>query len=317
MPLSQSNISLKNFIYVDTEKVYSIASQLLGGVTETSRQEEGMALEESDSSKGKLLEGLSHTDTVMNSKNSTRVSTPHDYYISEFLKVLNENNKIYTIDESYCQGHAVGKLVKITAQVWFDDFNKIYEFAKNAGDLFGALGLMQFKERFSNIEEYLENTPKNSRNSDEYQIAKKIYNQRNNPKQLAKIFDPNLDEDNFKPMIPILDFAYSDFFRLRQSVGGLKILSFIDREFLRDNEHTLIRKLSRKSRIDLTVVGIITQDLLCENDARVNDEENSDDGDMMAKFEEMQSAMKEMEETFVNKKDNEIIVDPLIVYMDI
>lgn len=89
---------IKNFIYLDEYKMYSLSSQIFEGITEylvsTNYKEE----ENNDKQKGGFASGRILADIIKDGSKTEERKYLHDYSYTLFEKYLIENNKVADIN---------------------------------------------------------------------------------------------------------------------------------------------------------------------------------------------------------------------------
>ena len=76
---------IKSFIYLDNDKMYSISSQLFGGLTEYILQDHRTSATEDDKQKGQPLSGSIFNEIFKLEKGFSEKRFFHDYAYSLFL----------------------------------------------------------------------------------------------------------------------------------------------------------------------------------------------------------------------------------------
>ncbi len=132
---------------------------------------------------------------------------------------------------------------------------------------------------------------------------------------IAKESGLQLDQEFIEDLSLVLNYGFQDQLEVQMKVANTIISANLNREFLRENEDLVIRKYSRKTEVNFTLFGIITQHINheIENDEVLdNDEEN-----MKVALMNMVSSLSDLESTFTGRLDNEIIIDPIALYTEL
>ena len=138
---------IKNFIYLDEYKMYSLSSQIFEGVTEylvnSSYTEEG----EEDSQKGILGSGRLLADIMKKGNISEEKKFLHDYSYTVFEKHLIENDKVLNINEIDKENLFdlldTKSFVKITGKIIFNDTGHMSKMIKEFNTMGTAMVRMQ------------------------------------------------------------------------------------------------------------------------------------------------------------------------------
>lgn len=88
----------------------------------------------------------------------------------------------------------------------------------------------------------------------------------------------------------------------------------LNRKFLRENEDLIIRKYSRKTEIDFTLFGIVTQHKRKKTESKEPPKEFSNLKEAMMN---LVSSLCHVESTFSGRLDNEVIIDPIALYTEL
>ena len=133
---------IKNIIYLDEDKMYSLSSQLFEGVTEYVLNEKNLEKSESEQQKGSMNSGRIVGDILKNSERNTEKKFLNDYSYTLFEKKLIEENKVLTV--SY-ESSSLEKLIKeksfikVTAKATFNDIDSIISTLNNFNRMGKAL----------------------------------------------------------------------------------------------------------------------------------------------------------------------------------
>ena len=109
---------------------------------------------------------------------------------------------------------------------------------------------------------------------------------------------------------------FQDQFEVQMPIKPYTFSANIKREYLRENEHLLIRKYSRFAEKEFVLVGTIAQ----SSSKSVNLEERDEDYESQHLKEGLMylvARLSEVESTFTGKLENEFIVDPIALYREI
>lgn len=291
-------MKLKNFIYLDKDKMYSISSQMFEGITQELLKEEAQENAETETQDGPRFSGKVLADVVKNTTKSTEKKFLHDYSFTLFEKELNEKDIILDISELSLSeiDHQIKKysFIKITKEVTFNDHSKLQDFFSKFNQIGTAISRMQLVGEKEQLE--------------------KLGHQRKN--QYIKDKESSLHQDPkfLESFLLLSKQGFHDHFEVVQKLEGILITSYWNRDYLRENENLVIRKYSRKTNVKISIVGTVSQ-YLEVNKAQPEDNFNSEEisSHMRNMFEHLTS----VEHSISGKCDNEIVLDPIAAYIEL
>lgn len=296
---------LKNIVYIDYEKVYSLSSQLFEGIVQSAIEQQESTLSNADAIEIKAEKKSSSTSDT--SKLSTVVN-PHDYHYLKFEKELFRLELINSISSNYFSVDNIkpGSFIKIKANIEINDFNKLKDTAQDFTNLGYAIHYVNKYGEIEQIEKLLSEknlTPNNKKElqSIKNDIIKKI--EEDSSKDKKKFFD-NLTS--------VLSYAYGDELEIYQTIDNYKFTSFLVRSFLKLSPDMLVKLYSRKTTSPFTIVGIITQSY---QDSRVEVERETID--IRSAAWNMNDALADLESTFCKPREKEYFIEPIALYTEI
>lgn len=83
---NKNRCTIKSFIYLDEDKMYSISSQLFEGMTQYILQEETDGLNDVNSQKGNFLSGRFMADMMFQSRSKSEMRNLHDLHLISLKK---------------------------------------------------------------------------------------------------------------------------------------------------------------------------------------------------------------------------------------
>lgn len=274
---------IKNFIYLDEYKMYSLSSQIFEGVTEylvnSSYDEEA----EENSQKGPISSGRILGDIMKRGNVSEEKKFLHDYSYSIFETHLIKDSKVIDINctdtEMLLTEVQQYPFVKIKGKVIFNDMGHLAKVLKDSNKL--GVTLDRIKSR------------------SEAKANKKSV--------------PRIDEKHLKDLLYILDFGFGNQLEIQMKYGEYLFSSNIKREYLREEEGLLIKKYARKTEKEFTIFGIVTQ-----LEGNVDADDNFDTKNSVKQiFMNMVSKTANVEQAFTGKLANEIMIDPIAIYTEL
>ena len=112
-----------------------------------------------------------------------------------------------------------------------------------------------------------------------------------------------------------MDFSFGDTLELSMEFGDFRVSADLNRENLRESERSIVKKYSRFTEVEFVLLGVVTQigDLVSSPEAEEITEEHS----MREAININTAALAALENSFKRRSDNEIIIDPIAVYVEL
>ena len=282
---------IKNFIYLDEYKMYSLSSQIFEGITEylvnTSHSEEG----EENTQKGELGSGRILADIIKKTNTTQEKKYLHDYSYTIFEQHLLKNERVVDINnidtENFLDSIASKSFIKITGKVIFNDIGHMSKVMKDFNRLGESLLFLQIENDKS--------------------ITTK------NVKKLAKEQGLNVDKKFLDSLSYLLDFGFGNQLEVQLEYNDYLFSTNLKREYLRENENLLIKKYARKTEKEFTILGIITQYQNIETEENTQNTQEH----LKVALMEVVSKFTNLELTFTGKLKNEIMIDPIAIYTEL
>ena len=255
--------NIKSFLYLDEYQMYSISSQIFEGVTEYMVNYQGTNTEEEESQAGPFASGRIMANILASEAKTEERKYLHDYSYTLFEDRLQESNNILTIDSENIDESLINignhGFVKIRAKIAFNDMNIIKETMGQFNEMGEALTYLSNFDEIKRVEEELEELSNSTRDSNAKatlrQRMKALRNMEGIAKEQGLYQEPLLlDKLNF-----ILDYGFQDQFEVRMSVGEYIFTANLKREYLREDEHLMIRKFSRFPESEFVLFGVVAQ----------------------------------------------------------
>lgn len=298
-------MSLKNIVYIDYEKVYSLSSQLFEGVIHSAIEHQETSL--SNINAVKVTAEKKSSKTSDTSKLST-VINPHDYHYLKFERELFDRKLIQSIENGKFTPEDIntGSFIKIKASIQINDYEKLKYTTKNFTKLGYAINYVHKNDALEGIDLIL-NNPETSPH-----IKKKMAAERS--KIIKKIEDLGMKskKDFFDNLSEVLNYAYGDEIEISQEVDDHKFTSFLTRNFLKLPPELIVKFYSRRTITEFNIVGIVTQS---PNQNKVFPERIL--GDIRSAAWNMNDSLADLESTFCVPGDKEFFIEPIALYTEI
>lgn len=316
---------IKSFVYLDSNKMYSISSQLFEGLTEYIVSSEKKIEVDKTEQKGNIGSGRLMADIMEINISKSEKKFLHDYSYTLFEQALIKENKVLDIDETNIESTILNiedySFIKVTNRVIFNDTALIEQTMSEFNNIGQALTYITEQESLKNINS-LNNVTNNIKDRNQKSKAKQILNNNATLRSLAKDKGLYLDEDYLKYLVYTLRYGYHGQFEIQvpfKKSNDEKLFSAIlKRDLLLEDEINIIKKYSRKTEKSFTVFGVITQSKNSEDISSESDLPHSEDAASMKKaIMNIIYPISQVEELFNGKLNNEYIIDPIAVYREI
>lgn len=310
---------IKNFIYLDEEKMYSLSSQLFEGVTEYVLKEKTLGKDESEEQKGPIGSGKVLGDILRNHERNTEKKFLNDYSYTIFEKKLLEDEKVLvasSADTIVKESIGEKSFVKITARATFNDINSITTTLINFNKIGKALAhVTNFKE-MSAVKKQLEEVKQNTKNKNEKNKVQAQIKSMSNLSKLATESGLQNDQEFLNDLSMLLSYGFQDQLEVQMTLEDTVFSSNLNRSFLREPEDLVIRKYSRKTEVKFTLFGIITQ-YQSEEIKSSETEEKEDPDNIKEALMGIVTHLSKLESSFTGRLSNEVIVDPVAIYTEV
>jgi hypothetical protein len=311
---------IKNFIYLDTQKMYSLSSQIFEGVTDYIINENRSDTQDSETQKGPIGSGKVLADVINVSEKSTEKKFLHDYSYTIFEKHLIDNNLVFNYEVPYLSAEELKKdtikqpFIKVKGRATFNDANKITELFREFNSIGEALAYVTAFSELEKMKKGLEIEKAsiidpNQRLRFEKETKKKL-----NIKNLADSKGLQQDPEFLKNLELLTRYGFSNQFEIHQICNDHIFTSCLIRDFLRETEDLLVKKYSRKTEREITVFGLISQGFeKFAPDLR----ENKEFSNLKAGLLNIVEHLSNVEDSISGRQENEIIIDPVAAYFEL
>ena len=253
---------IKNIIYLDEDKMYSLSSQLFEGVTEYVLNEKNLEKSESEQQKGSMNSGRIVGDILKNSERNTEKKFLNDYSYTLFEKKLIEENKVLTV--SY-ESSSLEKLIKeksfikVTAKATFNDIDSIISTLNNFNRMGKALTYVTNYENIKLVKAELSRVQKGKDERDKISVLNAEIKRISDIDKLSIEQGLNFDKQLLDDLGFLLEYGLGGQLEVQMNLSNHIASANLNRKFLREPEDLVIRKYSRQTEVQFTLFGIITQ----------------------------------------------------------
>lgn len=210
---------------------------------------------------------------------------------SIFEKEMFEQNNVLCISESQPLSQEIKplKFVKVTGQATFFDSEVVIKLLDDFNSLGQTFAYLNFTDK-----------PSPSKKDIETYIKENNF---------------HLDKDFIRHLKNLLLQTYKNTLELEINIDSHSYTALLNRDYLRESEELLIGKLSRKTEAEITLFGITTQ---VNNLQEPNYQTDSfDETSFKTISKNLIYPILEVEKSFSGKTSNEIIINPLAIYLEL
>tara|TARA_R110001592_G_scaffold363036_1_gene679425 strand:+ start:37732 stop:38670 length:939 start_codon:yes stop_codon:yes gene_type:complete len=311
---------IKSFIYLDSEKMYSLSSQIFEGITEYVLNESNAENQEQESQKGPVGSGKVLADVIKNSSKSTEKKFLHDYAFTVFQRHLEDEGRILDLSGPSLKLEEVKasigqfSFIKVRAKAVFNDVDKITELFTEFNTIGEALAHMKAYETIEKTRAQIEELKSQTKDRNQKSRLEAELKRLTNVSQLAKDGGLYQDPKLMRDLTLLIKYGFSDQFEIQQSSGELVFTSCLKKEFLREKEELLVKKYSRKTEKELIVFGVISQAFSAAEPDLSGHENYSN---LKAALMTIVEHLTNIENSISGKQENEIVIDPIAAYFQV
>ncbi|ROO49145.1 DUF6414 family protein [Vibrio crassostreae] len=304
---------IKNFIYLDEQKLYSFSSQLFEGVTEYSLKQHSIEEAEEDTQKGKFASGLAIASAVKEASSSTSKKFLHDYAFNLFEEEITRTGYLQDVSAvnpvSFDEICNSGKsFIRIRAKGKFVDTQEVQELMKHFNELGKAILNAQIADQYRKLE-ILKTQNKNSKAAKELQS------------QIDTHIRDNLAQAQLsmpKQVLEGLDLILNQFgdelIRFQQFCGEVEFSSLMERDYFKDSIKSVCKKYARKTAREFIVLGTISHS---HDTQEVAISPIPTTASMTKHIIGLSETLYNFDQVFASKGEQEIIIEPIAIYTEI
>jgi hypothetical protein len=313
---------IRSFIYVDQYKLFSLSSQLQGGLVNSRLLVERALGSKGATQKGPFTSGETLTDENATEKRTEELWSLHDYAYNQFETLLGEKNLITEISGPVTATDAVplGGVLKVTGSALINDVKVTTDFMDQYNRFGEALNYVtNFNDQSAKLGPLKAALEKAQYKKEKERITAEIKKVMKAARTLA------MDQEFIDHVSYVLRQTMGDQLELQIRPGTDKahvsFTSILDRRYLRETDQSIVKKYSRRAQMNFTVLGIVTQrgpseDLAIDESENKEGEDNSPESETQMRDSMLELALRlaNVEKAFTGTRPNEIVVDPIAVY---
>lgn len=300
---------IKNFVYIDEYKMYSLSSQLFAGITESLVEDSINGTTSNEEQKGPFASGEKLVKAITNEARVTQRRSLNDYAYTLFEQELFDHDKVLVLDQSNIDSK-IEKLdefsfVKLTGKVVFHDVQRLRTMIESFNSFGESMTYVTTHAERTQAKSELEASPKTA-------AQKKALRDIDNIKELAMKSGLQQDDRFLKELSYLLGYGYSDLLEVQVRLDGKLFSCPLNRECLRDSIQSLTTKYARHTGREFSILGIVTQ--------HSTEELQMDDGHKTSIKEAMFNMVNHLaavESNYTGRLENEIVIEPIAIYSEL
>jgi uncharacterized protein YoaH (UPF0181 family) len=244
----------------------------------------------------------------------------HDYSYAIFENELLEKDRVIDLCVESSEKERISELlksrsfIKVKAKAIFNDVNKINELFSEFNSIGEAIELVNNFDLLNELKEQLKEIKKTNADRNRISQVESKIKSITNLSNLAKEQGLHQDQKFLDSLAKLTQFGFSDLFEIQQKIQDITYTSCLKRDNLRETEDSLIKKYSRKTNKDIVIFGMITQGFESNIDEVKVELEISN---MKTGLMNMIESLSNMETSISGRQSNEIIIDPIAVYVEV
>ncbi|MEW6529348.1 MAG: hypothetical protein AB1473_00840 [Thermodesulfobacteriota bacterium] len=316
---------LKQFIYLDEYKMYSLSSQLFEGLTEYLLKYGEATKAEEEKQKGPFASGNLWAHVTSDREGQQEKRILHDHTYTLFESELDKLGGLIQCDSSSAEDTIAkivpGALVRVKGWAQFNDMKAIGDLIKSFNDVGYAMAYLTTHKA----------TGTNDHQTEEIVRAQKDRNRKSRMKAIQKAMSDattkfaeennlRLDDKFLESLGKVLSYGYSEDFELQirpygKVPGRPFFSSLLKRSFLREEEAFITRKFSRQAPGTFCLLGIVCQCL--DQSEPEGSSIPAEPQNMRQAVGTMLSALCDIEQGFLGRWEEEVVLDPVALYREI
>jgi hypothetical protein len=281
---------IRNFIYLDSQKLRSISSQLFEGVTEQIVQESGAKEASETQQKGPVNSGRLVADIFAKNNSSSELRFLEDHAYTLLEDKLIESGAVNEYGSGSEAAAPTKNFVKVTGTLAINDTAVSAATLKN----FNAIGEAQWRST-----------------NETGQTLKPLGD--TEARKQARDMGLQLNHKWTDALSRLLEFGYGGLLEFHVQTAGPLFSAPIKREFLRESERMILHKYSRLTQMPFTILGVVTQRYEAGADA-TEIPDVSDSSGLKVAMRTLSLHMRNLEQTYSGPVEGEVILDPIAVY---
>lgn len=310
---------MRNFLYLDEYKMYSLSSQLFEGVTDYILHESKTQKADNETQKGPVASGRVIAEIIETTSASIEKKFLHDYAYSIFEDKLSSSEKLTNVDSSATfeeLNPAINgnKFVRITARAQFLDSSDVVKTLDTLVDIQDSISIISNNDiRLEIIEKLTELGENKSAKLSSGPLRAELLRLSKSQRPTDEVANERIQ---YKHLSTILAHGFKSRLDISIQLSDCIVSADLKRKCLKDDEDFTFKTYSRVSNVELVILGIITQYRPIGFDDS-NPLIESDGENMRDILRNSANAIHGLERQFTLGDGNEIVLDPIAVYLEL
>ncbi|MGE0621632.1 MAG: hypothetical protein AB7I04_01810 [Pseudomonadales bacterium] len=314
---------IRNFVYLDIEKLQSLSSQLFEGVTEYAVRETEQSSEMAEGQKGPIGSGRVLGDILRERNRSSEMRYLNDHAYAIFEEKTLEDGLVYQAADSgdvqLTDGIRKHPFIRIVGTAVFNDVAELNRIMGNFNRFGQAIARVTNREVLERAQTALAEAKAHTKDRNQWARLDQQVKELTNIKKLAVDSGLQQDEKYLEDLAYLFSYGYEDRFEVQIVLGETIYSADLNRDCLREKEKSLIRKYARTTEVEFVLFGLATQfgrdsSSPAPSDSNAAPEEEDEPTKMKLALMKMVRTVAGLEETFTGRLPNEVIVDPIALY---
>jgi hypothetical protein len=303
--------------------MYSIYSQVSEGLIDRIVRSSESETAQSEQQKGPVASGRSLADLAAQRTNVSEHRFLHDYAYTLFEERLVEDNAVLSVssdsETDYVTNLEHAKFVKIRGAALITDVKIVTETLERFNQIGEAITFVTQAAQISANNEVIDEAIRSERDRNKKVRLKEAGRAASSIAKLAEQAGLRKDPDYLKHISYLIRYGLADELDVQLSIttGGSPLLftAPLDPRYLREPQSAIVKKFGRRPRKEFIVFGTVGQGLgIGEHD----ESDGTAGGDNLKQIlRKMMDGVIKIEESFSGKQDNEAVIDPIAVYVEL
>lgn len=311
---------MKNFVYLDEYKMYSLSSQLMKGVTDYILQESRRSESDSAEQLGPKDSGRKLAEIIETASADVEKRFLHDYAYLVFEEKLQETGLISELDSKasfseIAQIDGNSKIVRVKAKARLVDSRETVKALESLNDMQQALEIVaanDTREKLINLIQVGQDTAKPNKAA---------------VQELARLSKSSMRKEtlennklNYKNLASVLSFGYKNRLDISMQLSDFSVAADLKRSCLKDEEDFIVKTYSRVTDVELVMLGIVTRvrpKVLDDEERSESEDDDAGEGLLSTSLINSNKALHGLESMFTQVAENQVILDPIAVYLEV
>ena len=313
---------IKNFLYLDEYKMYSISSQIFEGITESWINIRGTSTEGEERQSGPIASGRVIAEISQQGSQQQERKYLHDYSYTLFEQHLKTYQSVPSITPENMREFVPSweqiNFVEVRGNPIFNDMNIIMSTIKGFNELGEALTYVTNAENIASAHKAVDELERTTTDRNQRARVRAQRKRLPNIAELANDSGLRQDPELLKNLAFLLEYGFQDQFEIQIPIGKYIFSANLKREYLREDEHLLVRKFSRLPDRDFVLFGVVAQApaLTDEREDDADDSETMTPQNLKEAMMQVVEGLSDIEAGFTGRLTNEVVIDPIAVYRE-